>query len=283
MELAGAVLSARLRSFIQSEMRYDFKEVYHLVDSEIVKAMVNKSSYGFNIFAANRIDEIRETTHPEEWLGTAGVNNIADWITRGKSPKEISRESEWQQGLEYLTKPIEEWPISKEMTITELPETKKLVCNATAEPVETLISRMDIDRFCKFTRLINTTARIMKLYRRYKRNDEKPAYELPPDYISPKYFEQAERAWVVEAQRGLKNHVNARRYQRLCPSSKDGVIVVGGRGKRWIEVTWNHEEFILLPYDHRLTLLIAERTHDQLRTLRRLRYCGNYTIEILDT
>ena len=98
LELAGAVLSARLRSFIQSEMRYDFKEVYHIVDSEIVKAMVNKSSYGLNTFAVNRIGEIRETTHPEEWLWTAGVNNIADWITRGKSPKEISMESEWQQG-----------------------------------------------------------------------------------------------------------------------------------------------------------------------------------------
>ena len=120
-----------------------------------------------------------------------------------------------QQGQEYLTKPIEEWPISKEITITELPETKKVVCNVTAEPVETLISRMDIERFSKFTRLINTTARIMKLYRRYKRNDEKPAFELPPDYISPKDFEQAERAWVIEAQRGLKNHVNARKYQRI--------------------------------------------------------------------
>ena len=48
LELAAALLSKRLRMFVTKEMRYTFSEVYHLVDSEIVKAMVHKESYGFN-------------------------------------------------------------------------------------------------------------------------------------------------------------------------------------------------------------------------------------------
>ena len=32
--------------------------VFHLVDSEIVKAMIGRASYGLNTFAANRIGEI---------------------------------------------------------------------------------------------------------------------------------------------------------------------------------------------------------------------------------
>ena len=45
-ELAGAVLSKRLRAFIQKESRYAFSAIYHIVDSEIVKAMISKENYG---------------------------------------------------------------------------------------------------------------------------------------------------------------------------------------------------------------------------------------------
>ena len=62
LELCGAVLSKRLRTFIVDEMRYKFKAVYHLTDSQIVKSMISKNSYGFNTFVANRIGEIQEKT-----------------------------------------------------------------------------------------------------------------------------------------------------------------------------------------------------------------------------
>ena len=62
LELSGAVISKRLRRFIQEELRYQFEKVYHIVDSEIVKAMISKESYGFNTFAANRIGEIQSKT-----------------------------------------------------------------------------------------------------------------------------------------------------------------------------------------------------------------------------
>lgn len=48
---------------------------------------------------------------------------------------------------------------------------------------------------------------------------------------------------------------------RLCPRYKDGVIVVGGRARRWMQATWNRQEFILLPQNHRLSQLIALNEH----------------------
>ena len=65
LELSGAVISKRLRSTIESETRLSFNMVYHIVDSEI--AMINKESYGFSTFAANRIGEIQQSTQPNEW------------------------------------------------------------------------------------------------------------------------------------------------------------------------------------------------------------------------
>ena len=57
LELTGAAVSKRLRVFIEEEMRYKFIKVYHITDREIVKAMINKESYGFNTFTANRINK----------------------------------------------------------------------------------------------------------------------------------------------------------------------------------------------------------------------------------
>ena len=50
LELTGVVLSKRLRTLIQKESRYTSSAVYHIVDSEIVKAVISKNSYGFNTY-----------------------------------------------------------------------------------------------------------------------------------------------------------------------------------------------------------------------------------------
>ena len=43
LELSGAVISKKLRSTIEAETRLNLNMVYHIVDSEIVKAMINKA------------------------------------------------------------------------------------------------------------------------------------------------------------------------------------------------------------------------------------------------
>ena len=83
VELCGAVLNKRLKTFIEKESRYKFTKFYHIVDSQIVYGMVQKESYGFNTFAATRIGEIQQGTNKDDWYWVESKNNIADWITRG--------------------------------------------------------------------------------------------------------------------------------------------------------------------------------------------------------
>ena len=124
LELAGAVLGKRLRTFIEENSRLEFESIYHIVDSEIVQAMIPKESYGFNTFVANRIGEIQEKTDKKEWMWVPGKLNIADWTTRGKSPAEMDLDSEWQRGPDFLQKPLQDWPIKAEITLKDLPERK---------------------------------------------------------------------------------------------------------------------------------------------------------------
>jgi len=51
-------------------------------------------------------------------------------------------------------------------------------------------------------------------------------------------------------------------YKRLCPRRRDdGIYVVGGRGQRWMEMSYNKQELVLLPYEHRFSRLYAEHVH----------------------
>ena len=108
IELCGAVLSKRLKSFIDKECRYTFQKCYYVVDSQIVHSMIQKSSYGFNTFAATRIGEIQGGTNVEDWYWCESKLNIADWLTRGKKPSEINLHSDWQEGPLFLKQPESE-------------------------------------------------------------------------------------------------------------------------------------------------------------------------------
>ena len=93
IELCGALLNKRLKTVIEKECRYKFQKCYHIVDSQIVHAIVRKGSYGFNTFEATHVGEIQNGTDIDDWYWTESKNNIADWLTRGKKPNEINLNS----------------------------------------------------------------------------------------------------------------------------------------------------------------------------------------------
>ena len=114
------IVSKWLRCYIEKEIEIRFEKGYHIVDSEIVKAVINKGSYGFNAFAANRIGEIHKATVQNKWYWLEGKLNLADWITGGRSPFEVHEDSVWQRAPTYLQLPEKEWPIySKSKTLPE--------------------------------------------------------------------------------------------------------------------------------------------------------------------
>ena len=70
LELKRAVPATQLCNFIKEEYRMKFeKEYYFIVDSQIVKVMLQKESYGFNTFFAVQIGVAQSTTDPRDWFG----------------------------------------------------------------------------------------------------------------------------------------------------------------------------------------------------------------------
>ena len=159
-ELCGTVLSARIRKFINKECRFSFQNEYFIVDSEIVKAMIQKEAYGFNSFAVVRIGEIQEETDKANWYWIPGKLNIADWITPGQKAVAFKQDSTWQNGPDFLKLPEDEWPVQQESLAVEVPEQFKSVLAITQESEENLAKRINISRFSSYQTLLRVTARV---------------------------------------------------------------------------------------------------------------------------
>ena len=218
--------------------------------------MIHRESYGFNTFAGNRLGEIQSQTLATEWGWVESKLNIADATTRGLSPDMIGRDSEWQNGPGFLLEPVESWPVcwevKKGVSIPEMKAStaKEVVCHARNVKV-TLASMFDLNRYSRWKVLQHTTARILKLYKRFKKGGNRNS-ELTADDLA-----QAENLWIKEAQK----EIEMKSVIKLCPMEENGIILVGSRTERWNSCTWNRQKFILLPKDNRISFLIARHKH----------------------
>lgn len=110
-ELCGAVFAVRLRKYFEKHCHIKITHWVHFIDSQTILGAIQKDSYGFQTFFANRIGEIQMAGPVEDWKWVDGSHNIADILTRGATPEELDLESEWQQGPEFLRLPESAWPV----------------------------------------------------------------------------------------------------------------------------------------------------------------------------
>ena len=102
LELTTAVVSVRVSDMLRRELQYDELEEVFWTDSKVVQAYIQNDARRFHTFVANRVQQIRERTLPEQWHYVDGKNNPADDASRGLSPKDLLQSSRWLQGPSFL-------------------------------------------------------------------------------------------------------------------------------------------------------------------------------------
>ena len=173
-----------------------------------------------------------------------------------KKPNEINLDSIWQNGPRFLELPESEWPIHETPTKEQLPELIKTASTITKHfnnaEKDTLASRINIDKYSDFGRLIRVTTRILGMYQRKPKSSFKHAGQS----LTPSDVAKVAKFCIMEAQKSMYKDIEKGRYKRLYTrKNTDGIYVVGGRGERWIEMSHNKNEVMLLPYDHRFSRL----------------------------
>lgn len=255
LELCGAVLSCRLRLTLEKESDWKFQSVMHVVDSSIVRAQIQKESYGFGTFVANRLAEIQAKTDPNDWWWVSTSENPADMTTRPCHPNYLHTYSLWQKGPDFLTDEICKWPISKSCR-EELPDriSVTLACVSRMEP-EPEPGIVNIDRYSCYNKLLRVIARVIAAV---KSRSFKAEFCQP----NPDWIREAEKYLIREEQKALQTDWK-RAYQRLGPSmNNEGIIVVGERIAKWLKENWNQESFILMPPSSQVVKLYIKHLHE---------------------
>ena len=261
LELNAAVLSKRGREVIEREMRYKFSRVLHIVDSEIVLAMLHKTSTRFKLYEGVRVGEIQAANKGDisDWAWVAGTDNTADWLTRGKNPADLSEGSEWFCGPSFLSKPVEQWglqfiPSSDIEVIGE----KKLVASNAAECQRPFIN---YHNFHSYRKLVRTLARVINMFMKKKLVAVK-------ENLNVMLLERAEKVIIQDVQKSIKEECEKTdrkgriggKFYRLKPTQVKGFFMVGTRLNFNPMVPENESQY-LLPADHPVTTLLIIQSH----------------------
>ena len=197
LELSGAVVAKRLKETIEKELRVKFEKYYLVLDSAIVRAMIQKESYGFNTFAGVRVGEIQEGTNPSDWYWIEGSNNVADMLTRGKIWDELKEGSSWQVGPLFLQEDEEQWPIESSYTGNVLPEEVKVINLQCTKPLS-ISNLIDATAYSDYYKLLRVTARVVSIGADPANRTLKNIAKVP----AQSEISAVEEIWVKNAQQG---------------------------------------------------------------------------------
>ena len=109
LELQAAVMAVRLKEQIVKEHESKIHSSNFWTDSTTFLHWIHSSHRKQQVFVANRVAEILDTTNASQWKHVSGINNPADNGTRAISVEELKR-SEWLTGPAWLKQPEIEWP-----------------------------------------------------------------------------------------------------------------------------------------------------------------------------
>ncbi len=68
-------------------------------------ARLNNEARRFHVFVANRVQQIRDETSPEQWRYVESKENLADEACRGLTTREFLDSERWHSGPSFLHNP----------------------------------------------------------------------------------------------------------------------------------------------------------------------------------
>jgi hypothetical protein len=121
LELTAALVSVKVSNYLlHQELNYEGIVDIFWTDSKVVLRYINNDAKRFHIFVANRVQQIRECTNPNQWRYIESKENPADESSRGLSAQELICKPCWLSGPAFLWNPeintstIESPPLSED-------------------------------------------------------------------------------------------------------------------------------------------------------------------------
>ncbi|XP_077560569.1 uncharacterized protein LOC144175361 [Haemaphysalis longicornis] len=270
LELMGALMASRLCQFIGSSLKLHIDSIHLWTDSMITLHWIRGDAARWKEFVKNRVAEIQQNTDVAQWRHCPGKGNPADLMTRGMTAASLKSSDMWWHGPSWIRQQEEVWPSEERpsgFTPEEL-ETKKEV-NVATTTCEEQPDLLKLTRFSSATKVNRVTGWVMRFLHNL-RSKEKTSGPLTAAEI-----ERAEEYWLKKAQQTAFSDEIRRTTQRMKLSNdsslKDFNLFTDEKGLLRIRgrlcsanKTRDERHPIVMPKEHRYTVLLVNRAHLQL-------------------
>jgi len=122
LELQAAVVSRRLHVLIPDELDLPVHSVTFWTDSLTVLQYISNEKRRFKPFVANRVNEIHDTSTPEQWRHEPTSLNPANEGSWGMEIHSLKPNCHWLSGPKFLLQPEDHWPVQE---IGNIPDNDK--------------------------------------------------------------------------------------------------------------------------------------------------------------
>ena len=102
-------MSVKVGEMLQHELRYDELKEFFWTDSQVVLAYIQNDARRFHTYVANRVQQIRDHTTPDQWNYVESKHNPADDASRGLSAQNLLQSPRWIRGPAFLWEPHQNW------------------------------------------------------------------------------------------------------------------------------------------------------------------------------
>lgn len=268
LELAAALLLAKLVKYVTATIEVKINHVYLWTDSSVTLSWIKSHPSKWEDFIRNRVTQIQDITSNYQWLHVPGKFNPADCASRGISTKDIMNHSLWWTGPLWLSKSQRHWP-AQPTNFDDSPSQE--IRSGISNVMTTSVSNNQWDlifKYSTFTRLIRITAVLIKACEVFKNKSQSRLEKS----ISPKDLDRAKQYWIRSTQHAyINNEIKLITSGQHLPQhhvlskltayiDEHGVLRVGGRLDH-SDLTFHGKHPAILPRYSSLTTLIIDYYH----------------------
>ena len=240
LKLQAAVMAVRLKEQIVKEHESKIQSCNFWTDSTTLLQWIHSSHRKQQVFVANRVAGILDTTNVSQWNHVSGINNPADIGTRAINVDELKR-SEWLTGSAWLKERENEWPEQVNLTFASDEQNDQMVFSAKVEEKKLMIQW---ERFSNFNRLVNTMAYVQRVLRKHKPTTKTLSVEERED-AQASIFRLLQQEQFAEEMKSLKAEKEILKNSKILQFSpfidQQGLIGAQGRiGKSQLNFETKH-------------------------------------------
>ncbi|XP_046399958.1 uncharacterized protein LOC124166473 [Ischnura elegans] len=263
LELCGALLLARVISYILSEFSSKPLLIHCWTDSKVVLSWLKGHPSNWKTFVANRVSEILEKCPNAQWLHIKSSDNPADCATRGYTSEKLRESSLWWNGPQWISQDPTTWPLYNDcISLSTDIEQKSKVSLYTSTIDEPFIQYFE--RFSSFSKII----RILAYCGRWML----PVHERKLMWLTTAELAKAKTVlWRNVQHQHFKREIICVQKSQILPKGsalrrlspflcESGLLRVGGR-LQYSTLPFEEKHPIILPKDSHFTKLLVEYAH----------------------